>query len=108
MKNIKPCVSAKVKYIKQVTASIALECTTLMASKLHVDTSGREWYYCHHSIPGVFSGEHMFCFLESKTTKDGTTLLHEEKFTGLLVVLLPESQHQINLALKPTITGPLR
>ncbi|OBT70611.1 hypothetical protein VF21_10418 [Pseudogymnoascus sp. 05NY08] len=40
------------------------------------------------SIPGIFSGEHVFRFLESKTTKDGTTLIHEEKFTGLLGFLM--------------------
>ena len=35
------------------------------------------------SIPGIFSGEHKLRFLESKTTKGGMMLLHEENFTGL-------------------------
>lgn len=30
----------------------------------------------------------MFRFLESKTTKEGTTLPHEKKFTGLLGFLM--------------------
>ena len=40
------------------------------------------------SIPSIFSREHMFRFLKSKTTKDGMTLLYEEKFIGLLRFLI--------------------
>lgn len=39
------------------------------------------------SLPGIFSGEHVFKFEPSKTTPGGTTLTQSEEFAGLLSFL---------------------
>ncbi|KAF2190116.1 hypothetical protein K469DRAFT_560380 [Zopfia rhizophila CBS 207.26] len=40
------------------------------------------------SLPGIFSGEHIFRFEPSIATHGGTTFVQEEKFTGILAFLM--------------------
>jgi hypothetical protein len=38
----------------------------------------------------MFNGEHAFRFEQSTKTQDGTTFVHEEKFTGILAFMIGE------------------
>ncbi|PSN59992.1 hypothetical protein BS50DRAFT_579511 [Corynespora cassiicola Philippines] len=52
------------------------------------------------SIPGLFSGEHIFRFDPSTKTPGGTTFVQEEKFTGALQFLMGDNFFERSVGLK--------
>lgn len=74
--------------LKLEAGGMTFKPTILENSELEFRWRGVLW-----SIPGVFTGEHVFRFEPSTTTPGGTTLVQEEKFTGVLSVLMYEGSN---------------
>ncbi|PNY25735.1 Uncharacterized protein TCAP_04329, partial [Tolypocladium capitatum] len=87
-------------YIKSITAADAAAApgTKLRAVMARLTVSPRvlanspgefRWRGWLHGLPGVFTGDHVFVFEPSGTTRGGTTFVQAERFSGLLAALQP-------------------